>query len=336
MSSTQVILMVFMGAVVMALQASARRKALKEQTISPLQFSITAFGGATILFSIIYVGMYGWKIPEVLDGFWRVVVAGSLVNVAIQYLNARAASYKDGEQSYTQPLQAMTPALITLTAVFLGEFPSTVGMVGVGCFMVSVYVMTSTVDPKKRWWSYFVPFHRIFSVFRPGQSVDEREKSIVTILALSSALFGTVGILMDGLYARRGVSLQGILLGAMVLTAILCLSYLVWYSIAPDGKDVPVVGRRSAMYFAGAYAVGWVIHVCLIWPPFLSSYVSYVGTLKRFSVPLGVLAGYIFFSERKDFRRRMFAAFLTIIGAVLIATDKIPAALSARIEGLGF
>ena len=338
MSTSLVVLMVFLGSVMMALQSSIRRKVLKDKAISPLQFTIVAFGGAMVLHGVLYVSLYGWTMPHVLEGFWRVVITGGFINVVIQYFNAKAASYKQGEQSYTQPLQAMTPLLITITAITLGELPSTFGVIGVGCFMVAVYFMTASVDPTKGKWSYLIPFYRLAQLFQPHRTTEEKEKAIVTVLALSAACLGTMGILMDGLYARRGVSLQGILLGATALVGILFGSYLVMYLISPDTKDLVIddAKRKSAFRFTALHSCSWVAHVLLIWPPFLLSYVAYVGTLKRFSVPLGVLFGYWFFSEKKNFRRRMIAAALTVIGALLISTDHIPEKLSAHIQGLGF
>src|SRR3989344_8364292 len=81
-------------------------------SVSPLQFLILNFSIPLAMIVVVYLGIWGFNIPEVLPGFWRAVILGALVNVFIQFSNAKAASFAKGDVSLTAPLQAMTPGMI--------------------------------------------------------------------------------------------------------------------------------------------------------------------------------------------------------------------------------
>ncbi len=268
---------------------------------------------------------------------WTAVWCGATANVLIQWCNAKASSLDEGEASFTAPLQAMTPGLITILAVLLGEFPSSIGIAGIVCMAAGSYVLLWKKTPK-RWWEYFGPFARLKLLLTWRQATSaERSRMLVVALSLASACLGTLGLLFDGLYVRRSFSLQGIVLGSMGLTAILCSTYVVWYLMRPDRKESQNWGaalKYPFVWFAVAVGVLWVIHVLSIMPGFNQALVAYVGTLKRFSVLFTVILGYAFYKEA-DFKKRLWAAGLIVLGAILIASDQLPSRLADRMELIG-
>ncbi len=208
---TQVTVFVILGCCCIAALNVVKRYALKGKRISPLEFLVSGFGCATIFFGAIYVAIWGMSLPEVLPGFWTAVLCGSLANVVIQFLNAKAASVDAGEVSLTAPLQAMTPGLITLLAVTLGEFPGKLGVAGVGCMAAGSYVLLAKERKDAAGnivgYHYFTPFARLRSLFRLRELAPaERGQAIVVSMGLGSAAMGTVGLLFDGRYTRRGTS----------------------------------------------------------------------------------------------------------------------------------
>ena len=250
-----------------------------------------------------------------------------------------AASIDKGEVSLTAPLQAMTPGLITFLAITLGEFPWPMGIIGVLLMMVGSYVLLWEKIPE-HWVDYIGPLRRLRLLFRLRHlSPEERNKTIVVTLALGSAAFGTMGLLFDGLYTRRGVNMQGLVLGAMIFTAILSSVYWICNLIS-DRKMVRVISpphRWTRKIFVAVVLCSgfWVGHILLIWPSYGHTFVAYVGSLKRFSILFSVLAGWWFFKEG-DIKKRLWAAIFIISGAIFISLDDIPTRLTSKLEWLGF
>jgi hypothetical protein len=284
-----------------------------------------------------------------LPGFLQIVLIGGAANVVIQILNAKVSSFPKGEVSYALPLQSMTPLLITIAALLGGELPGFREAIGVVIMVTGSYVLTFDKVPE-RWWYYLMPFWRVILIFKLRTTTnekvqEERQKAIVTAMALGSATMGTIGLLADGIMVRRGVTLQGAILASTMLTAILAGSYTLWYFIAPDSsvtqREVaaksPFISQVRVFAFVTvtAFAACWVAHIYLIQPRYDDSYIAYVGTLKRLNAVIAVPAGLFFFREG-SFGKRFFAAILIVIGATLISSGALPSHLSARIEEWGF
>lgn len=337
-----VVFPVFLGCVSIATIFALKRRMLKGGEISPLQFLTASFGSAALLFGVFYIINWGFTMPaKLLPGFWVAVICGSAVNVIIQFFNAKAASLAKGEVSLTVPLQAMTPGLITILALLLGEFPGTTGIVGVGLMICGSYVLLWERTPN-RWWEYFGPLKRLVSLIKLRELPEEEQsKTMAVCLSLGSAAFGTVGLLFDGLYVRRGVDLQGLVLAAMSMVGILAFVYLVFYLVNPDstitqqGHGYLFPLRRTFLVFVGVFGIAWILHILAIQPAYNKTFVAHVGTLKRFSVLLTVLFGYLFFRET-EIKKRFWAAALIVLGALFISFDGLPERLSHRVEFLGF
>ena len=332
-----VVLPVFAGATAIAFLNVLKRKVMNTKAVSPLQYLILVFGASSAMFGIAYLAIWGFVSPTTLPGFWTAVVCGVVANTFIQFFNVKAASIDEGEVSLTAPLQAMTPGLITGLAVILGEYPSRIGVAGIGLMAMGSYVLLWDKTPT-HWWEYLGPIKRLVLLFKLGHlSPGERNKTIVVSLALGSAAFGTIGLLFDGLFTRRGINMQGLVFASCGFYLMLSLVYCVWYTIRPDSKpnqSFIAVFRWEIGSLLLAVGVLFVIHNLTIMPTFNLTYVAYTGTLKRLSILMSVVLGYYIFHE-EDFRKRLWAAILIVAGVLLIASDNLPARLSARIEGLG-
>lgn len=149
---------------------------------------------------------------------------------------------------------------------------------------------------------------------------------------------GTIGLLFDSLYTRRSLTMQGPMLASMGLTALILLAYTAWYLLRPDAKPNQQFGKRlthTTIVPVLALGVLWVLHIVAIQPTFRIAFVAYIGTLKRFSILISVILGFLFFKE-EDFKKRFWAALFIVVGALLIATDDLPTKLATKISGLGF
>lgn len=182
---------------------------------------------------------------------------------------------------------------------------------------------------------------RLLMKFGKEEKPELKGKALVVRISVLCACLGALGLLMDGLFVRRGGNLQGLILGAMTLTAILLIAYCAWYLISPDAT--PAQKANALPYFFTCVGVllflgmsiMTIVEYFFTYPAFDNTYVAYVGSLKRFHILISVILGRVFFGE-SEFKKRFFAACLILIGAILISTDQIPANLSSKIESLGF
>ena len=339
MSSYSIVGFIALGAIASATNQIVRRYALKGKDVTASEYSSFTFGSACIAFGILYVLLWGVTFPNgLLHGFFTAVVLGSFANVVIQGLNAKTSTYKLGEASYVAPLQSMTPMLITLTALTLGEFPSWRGWLGVFVMSLGTYILAFDKKPTSI-LGYLTPLTRVVLVFfNKERSPAEREKGLVTLLALCSAAMGTIGLLFDGLMVRRSGGMQGIVFGSVILCAILSFAYApaALHSMRKRGQVAGTVCKYPALpvWVLIVFALLWISMVLCTQPQFSHSFVAYVGTLKRLNVLFTVILGWLVLKER-DFGRRMVAAVCIIMGAVLIATDAPQQLLLARMAGIG-
>jgi drug/metabolite transporter (DMT)-like permease len=344
-----VLLPILIGAIAIASYKFVNRFVMKSERVSPLQFSVHSFGLSTIFFAFVYICCWGFKLPDVLPGYWRAVLLGTVANFFIQYLITKTNSYKKAELSLTSPLQAMTPLMITVFAIVLKEYPSRSGVIGILLMSAGSYILLWNKTPK-HWWEYFGPFRyvpaliRILPVviFKTRELTPEEETSWVVNLAILIAIIGTFGLLFDGLYTRRGQNLQGLSLAIITMFAILSIGYAIWYFLYPDNNKETQANfgfdtYRQAKYLVSlvALAVLWLVIIYTIQPTFNHTYVAYTATLKRLSILVAVLMGIKFFHE-EEAKKRIWAAIIIIAGVILISTDDLPSRISAEIQGWGF
>lgn len=338
-----VILPILGGSLAIAGISLVRRYALSRLKMPAMKFLAANYSVATTLFGLIYLGTWGVTLPSLLPGFWTAIFLGAAAGLAIHYLNAKAASLDAGEVSRTAPLQAMTPGLITLLSLTLGEYPGKAGIAGVLFMIAGSYVLLWQGTPE-RWFDYLGPVRQLRLLFRLRHlSPAERSVTLVVAMSLGSAAMGTFGLLFDGLYVRRGQSLQGIVLASGTYVGVLAVVYSALYFVRSNKvvsqsqsqeKSGPINWRRVIWVVVAFSALLWVAHVLAIWPTFNEAFVAYVGSLKRFSVLITAVLGILFFREQ-DPKKRLWAAALIVVGAVLISMDGLPGRLSDRIEGFG-
>ena len=335
------VLPVLLGTLGMACNQMGRRFMMKDGVFSPLQFSTHLFLVASLYFGAVYLAVWGFIWPQTLPGFWRALMGGTLANIGIQYLAIKAVSYPKGEVSLTSPLMAMTPGLLTILALFLGEFPGKAGCFGIFLMIFGSYIIIWSKPPEKL-YQYFAPLQRLLLLAKIGRlSPDEREKTIVVSLSLGSAFLGTFGLLFDGLLTRRATDMQGLTFALMVLCFLLAVSFAGFYMIYPDAKNEAqkyfgLRAYKQKKYLIGLAILGlvWLWHIYAINPVYSHAYVAYVGTLKRFSVLLAVIGGYLVFKEG-DIKKRLLAAVLIILGVIFISMDGLPERVSAQVQLLG-
>lgn len=327
----KIVIPIVMGAVCQSVFQLGRRAIQRGGTISPLQLLVAWYSCNVVLFCGFYVSVWGLTWPRVLPGFLAAVVGSAILNVFIQYCGAKAASLDAGEVSLTAPLFAMTPGLIALLAISLGELPGLYGWFGVGFMAVGSYTLMFK-DPPERWYGWFLPFQRLrflWDLLRQGLSDKDRNRAKVVVLALAGAFLGTFGLMFDGLISRRSVDFQGVAMGGLLHSGIMLAVYLPAHlATAPTASQNGFSGRRNQALLL-LIAIAWVGHFLLVWPQFNATFVAYVGTLKRFNILIGVVLGHLLLGEG-EFSKRLWAAGLIFAGATLISRDGVSIRVATR------
>lgn len=341
MGSFSLAVPIIFGVVVLSAIPVLQRWVLKGKN-SPLSFLAASYAATSMLFGAVYAWRWGLVMPELEAGFWSAVFVGTAANYGIQFFHAKAATYEQGEVSLTAPLAAMTPGLITLMAVLLGELPGWRGILGILLMAAGSWVLLTKQEPA-HWWGYLVPLQRLEMVLRfRSLSPEDKERAIVVWLALGAASLATVGLLCDGLYTRRGNGLQGMTLALIVLWAILAAGYFVQHALLRNTKSEWegqwAIFACAAFLYAGLIVWGtWYTT-----PYFAETFVAYVGTLKRLGILINIVMvwalwrmGVALFGE-EDLKKRFIVAVIIVTGALLIFSEDLPTRLSSRIELLGF
>jgi uncharacterized membrane protein len=327
--------MVVAGMLVSAYQLS-QRWGLKEQP-SPLPYLLVNQTILVGMLGAVYLVAWGPTWPaQLAPGFWNAVFVATALNWGIVLCAAKAQTYKEGEASLVAPIAAMTPGLVTLIAVTLGEFPGPQGWVGVMCMTLGAWVLLS---PKhvEHWWEYLGPVYRIKLALTYNTLSDiEKQRAKVVWLSLAGASLAAFSFLAVTLFIRRSGGTQGWWLAATVLWAILTVAFFLQNFLRKKVSAWPTAGSRAKFFVAATIAAACIVALnCFEYPLYAETYVAYVGTLKRLSILFTVVFGFLLFKEQ-EIKKRFSAAVFIVIGALLIGSEDLPQRLTDKIELFGF
>ncbi len=337
-----VLLPVLMSAVLVAALGLVQRAALVGKSVA--LFQACAYTATTICFITLYLMWWGPVWPAHLkDGFWRAACAAGAINVGIQFLHAKSLTYKAGEVSLVTLLSAMTPGLVTLLALTLGEVPGWAGILGIACMVAGSWIILTKEQPE-HWWGYLRPFKILSLYFRYDMlSSQDRDRAKVIGFAFGSALLSTFGLLFVGLYVRRAGDFQGIWMATIVNSAIVSAAFLLlnFRNARAHAGEWSGQWRVFALAIAG-YAALLVGANYLEVPAFGETFVAYVGTLNRSRILFSIVMvwalyklGFKLFGE-EDLTKRFVAALIIVAGAALIASEGLPERLTSKLAFFGF
>jgi uncharacterized membrane protein len=217
---------------------------------------------------------------------------GTIAVVAsILYYKAIEAS----DLSITIPMLTFTPLFLLITSpLMLGEFPSPLGLWGILFIVTGSYVLNITQWHK----GYLAPLKMLV-----------KEKGPRYMLAVA-ALF-SIGANIDKIGVRHSSPLAWAAAVNTVLTIALGLVMLrktsdVSRRIRAGWKYLALLGIANAFALIANMAA---IQLTLV---------SYLIAIKRLSVFITLLLGFVIFKE-KGFRERFIGASLMVLGAVMIS-----------------
>ena len=260
--------------------------------------------------------------------FWSAVAIWCLANIGVQSANVKAAQCAD--VSLTLPYQAMTPGVLTVAVILLGEKPGTLGYFGIALIAIGSYIHGRLGAGSLV--AYLIPLWRLLFLPRNYHLLPETEKTKVrdeqrgVRWAGLSAFCGTFGLLSEGIAVRYGNPLTAFVVGTGVLTGVFALNLLIARrSVSRDAVLEPLA-LRLHKYWHWLVVKGLMQISCVCMPMIANRYapIAYVGSMKRLSIPSGVFLSQLFLKERVIPGRWATVTIITV-GAVLLVVDGTPA-----------
>ena len=227
--------------------------------------------------------------PEIKPGFWLALGVGIPFEVWATFLYTRAL--RISPMSLTLPFLAFTPVFVIGTGfIFAGESITRPGALGIGLIALGSYVLNLR--------------HAKGSFLGPIKAVlRERGPAMMLLVSLIYAL--TASMIKVGI-----VNSSPIFFGAVYFT-VFSLAY------APLGlrhvRRTTGRGFRLVLLAGAVYSVMLLTHVIAV----SMTEVAYMVSVKRTSLLMGVLLGYLVFREG-NIRERLAGAVLMLAGFVLV------------------
>ena len=264
----------------------------------------------TSLFLFILAFIHG--IPATGPGFLVAALVTTSLNILGTTLTFRALSSSD--ISLSIPMLSFTPLFLIVTAaVFLGELPSAMGVLGILIIVSGSYILNTAAEHE----GILDPFRDMIA--HPGVMAM---LTVAFLYAIAINFDKMVVVTTDQFF---GPAIVFLMLGSsFAILALLaqrkCLP--AWFLPPPHPVRDAGCGAPPASYayiLGAAVVVGVLItlEAVSINSAYLLQIVPYVIAIKRMSMILIVLYGTIVFRE-KEIVRRLSGAGLMVLGAVLI------------------
>lgn len=227
--------------------------------------------------------------------FVAAIIGAGVLNVLAHLANTTAL--KRADASLVTPLLNFGPVFTLLLALpFLGETPSTAGVIGVLFVLLGAYWLTRTTSAS--WLDSL-------------QSLSTKSEVLLVLLA---GLFWSITPLLEKVAIQHTFP-QSPRFTAFVATATLVL-FLSWPVVRRRPQALtPLVQQRSSWLAAGLIAG---VAPMLGYTAMSLGLVGYVTTLFKLSSVLTVLWAALFLGER-NLTQRLPAAALMVIGVVIMA-----------------
>jgi len=224
---------------------------------------------------------------------WVMILTSAIIHIL--YAMSLGVAYSGGDLSLVYPLARSAPILVPLWAVWwLGEYPTTLGLMGIGLVVVGAYILGIEPGRTARLWD-------------PLLALRRRDVQWAWITALLISLYHITD--------KVGVAL----VAPLRLQYLMALTRFIFYSAA----IVPWKGRalldeaRSDWRSIIAVSLLQFVAYQLVLTAMTSTPVSYVAAVRQVSVLLAVFTGSVVLREGHLTLRLSAAAAITL-GVVLI------------------
>lgn len=233
--------------------------------------------------------------PSVDGLFVASILASAALNVMAHLASTKALKLADA--SLVTPLLIFSPVFtVLISAVFLGEVPSAMGMLGVGFVLAGAYMINYN---REQGW--LTPFKSL--ALTPGVGLV----LLAGLLWAVTPIFEKTAILHTEPESPRFAAFVGTGLLVVILSPF----------VLARGRSIigGMMGHRKSLLLAGLIAGTAPI---LGYTAFSLGYVGYVTTLFKLSTLMTVIWSSVLLKEG-NVRSRLPASLVMVVGAVLIA-----------------
>lgn len=239
--------------------------------------------------------LYFYDIPQLTPYFYIIMALNITVSLAGTYLMIN--SLHNGSMSKSIPMLSFTPVFLLLVSfVLLGEFPSTIGLIGIIVVVMGSYAINISLAKE----GLSKPFMNMFS------DKGTFYMLLVAFLFSLSATFSKIAINLSnpGFY------------NAFQYTASSALLLVLFRKNIFTNKDLVRKHFRVILLLGIATALTELFYSIAV----KLDLVAYTISLKRTSVIFSVILGYFMFRE-KNFRESIIGASIMLIGAAMILSS---------------
>lgn len=299
------------GALLMAFLRTMERKymALKsdDRKVDDSILAVIRSCGALFLGLIIWVAKDGASM-NFHDGFWNAILITGLLNIFILIFGLKALGDKDTDMTLSVPVMDTTPAaIIFLSWVILGQWPTYWGYRGIAVLGASAYLLNITNHVNKsldgKWNA------KVF--FAPWKALQHRGMRF----AVGAAVLGSIAINYDGMAALSGpfIGLSLVVLPSLLANLLRAVKNGAIRQIADE--------KRMNLFLLVIYPIGWGLTLASFWYSLGAVIVPYQATLKRAETLFVFFFAFFLLSEKKNVLVRFIATIGIITGAALITVS---------------
>ena len=264
------------------------KKSLREIDVYFMAWSLRFFALPFLLPILFFI-----EIPVLNQAFYGALLVSGSINVLTTYLYIKAISQSD--LSITVPLLTFTPLFLLITSpIIVQEFPGTYGLIGILFIVTGSY----TLNLKEKNKGFLAPLRALVNENGPK-------------LMLAVAFLWSISSNFD----KVGVQNSSPLFWA--IASCTYVSFFLFPLMAFKSQNNLEVLPKKVMSvlpagFFTAFTIIFQMNAINL------ALVPYVISIKRTSVVMSVVFGYLFFKE-KDLKQRLTGSFLMIIGVLLIS-----------------
>ena len=224
---------------------------------------------------------------------WLMILSSAIIHIL--YAMSLGAAYSGGDLSLVYPLARSAPIFVPLWAVWwLGEYPTTLGLMGIGLVVAGAYFLGTEPGRTTRLWE-------------PLLALRRREVRWAWLTALLISLYHITD--------KVGVAL----VAPLRFQYLMALMRFVFYSAAIipwKGRGLLVEARSNWRSIIAVSLLQFLAYQ-LVLTAMTSALVSYVAAVRQVSVLLAVFTGSVLLREGHLTLRLSAAAAITL-GVVLI------------------
>lgn len=266
------------------------KKALKDLDEYTVAWALRFFA-----LPLIIVLLFIFEIPEVKPAFWWWLVIVTILDIIILVMFMRAIKLSD--LSLVIPILAFAPLFILIISPFwIHELPGIYGIVGVLLIVIGAY----TLNIKERKQGLFSPLKALIN------NKGARLMFLASFLMAITTIIDRVAI--------ENSSPIFYLITIHFLYVLMLLPVLL-YRLRGKIRSTFSFKNNKLMLPVGMFNGLFLLFHNLAIP---LTYVSYVASIKRISIIISVLFGYLFFKE-KNIKERLLGAIIMVLGIMFIA-----------------